>query len=104
MAAQMIVELADGNKIYFGRAPEGGLDEVTIAEDAARIAEAAFRKGLGALGSLVGVLHEAVGKLPHRPEGVELEFRASLSAECNLFVLSGDGEAEFKVTLRWGKE
>jgi len=93
MTAQMIVELKDGNKIHFGRAPAGGLDEVAIGEEAARIAEAAFRKGLGAMGSLVGVLNEAVAKLPNRPDGVELEFRASLSAECDLWVVSGDGEA-----------
>jgi hypothetical protein len=100
----MIVELADGAKIHFGRAPEGGLDEVSIGDEAARVAESAFRKGLGALGSLVGVLEEAVGKMPKRPEAVELEFRASLSGECDLFVVSGEGEAEFTVTLRWGKE
>ena len=104
MAARMIVELADGTNIHFGQVPEGGLHEVTVAESAVRVAEGAFRKGLGALGSLVGVLEEAVSKIPKRPDGVELEFCASLSGECDLFVVSGEGEAEFKVTLRWGKE
>jgi hypothetical protein len=104
MAARMIVELGDGTKIHFGQVPEGGLHEVSIADEAARVAESAFRKGLGALGSLVAVLDEALRKIPKRPEGVELEFRASLSGACDLFVVSGEGEAEFKVTLRWGKE
>jgi hypothetical protein len=32
-----------------------------------------------------------------------MEFRASLSGECDLWIVSGDGEAEFKVKLAWGK-
>jgi hypothetical protein len=39
-----------------------------------------------------------------KPEKVEIELRASLSSECNLWIVFGDGEAEFKVTLTWGKE
>jgi len=38
-----------------------------------------------------------------RPDEIEMEFRASLSTECDLWIVSGDGEAEFKVTLGWGK-
>ena len=41
--------------------------------------------------------------MPRRPEKVEMEFRASISVECDLWTVSGDGEAEFKVTLAWGK-
>jgi hypothetical protein len=39
-----------------------------------------------------------------RPEKVEREFRAPFSGECDLFVVSGETEAEFKVTLTWGRE
>lgn len=31
-----------------------------------------------------------------------MEFRASLSGECDLWVVSGEGEAEFKVKVTWG--
>ena len=41
--------------------------------------------------------------LEHRPDKIEMEFRASLSGECDLWIVSGDGEAEFKVKLAWGK-
>jgi hypothetical protein len=49
------------------------------------------------------MLEQAVGKMPNRPDKVEMEFRASLSGECDLWIVSGDGEAEFKVKLAWGK-
>jgi hypothetical protein len=42
---------------------------------------------------------EHVGRMTHRPDKVEMEFRASLSGECDLWIMSGEGEAEFKVTL-----
>jgi len=32
-----------------------------------------------------------------------MEFRASLTGECDLWIVSGEGEAEFKVKLAWGK-
>ena len=35
---------------------------------------------------------------------LKMEFRASLSGECDLWIVSGNAEAEFKVTLAWGKE
>jgi len=41
--------------------------------------------------------------MAHRPEKVEMEFSASLTGECDLWIVSGEGEAEFKVTLAWGK-
>ncbi|MBY0297813.1 MAG: hypothetical protein K2X71_17555 [Methylobacterium sp.] len=33
-----------------------------------------------------------------------MEFRASLTGECDLWIVSGETEAEFKVTLTWGKK
>ena len=103
MTARMIVEMADGSKIHFGRMPQGGLGEVSIADDAAKVAEAAFAKGLGALAGLVKIVEAAVEGIAKKPDKVEVEFRASISGECNLWVVSGDAEAEFKVTLAWGK-
>jgi hypothetical protein len=32
-----------------------------------------------------------------------MEFGAKLSTDCNLWIVSGEGEAEFKVTLSWEK-
>ena len=47
------------------------------------------------------VLEKTVGGLVHRPSKVEMEFGATLSADCDLWIVSGKGEAEFKVTLSW---
>ena len=101
MSAQMIVELADGAKIHFGREPETGLSEVGIAEDIARAGAEQFKAALGSLASLVAALQASVGQMPHRPDKVEMEFGASLGGDCDLWVVSGEGKADFKVKLAW---
>jgi len=70
----MIVELADGAKIHFGREPRTGLSEVGIAEDIARASADKFKAALGSLASLVAALEASVGQMPHRPDKVEMEF------------------------------
>ena len=60
-----------------------------------------FENALATLGDLVGVLEQTVGALEHRPGKVEMEFGATLSGDCDLWIVSGQGEAEFKVTLSW---
>jgi hypothetical protein len=97
----MIVELADGAKIHFGREPRTGLSEVGIAEDIARASAAKFKAALGSLASLVAALEASVGQMPNRPNKVEMEFGASLSGDCDLWVVSGEGKADFKVKLAW---
>lgn len=68
------------------------------------VAGEAFDGALGALGGLVEALERSVRGMARRPEKVEMEFRASISGDCNLYVIKGDAEAEFKVTLTWGKD
>jgi hypothetical protein len=101
----MIVEFANGNKIIFGRGGGvTGLSEVSLVGDVAKATADGFRSALGTLGDLVAMMQDKIGRMPHRPEKVEMEFRASISGECDLWIVSGDGEAEFKVKLTWGKE
>jgi hypothetical protein len=57
----------------------------------------------GSLASLVGALEDSVGHMAHRPDKVEMEFGASLSGDCDLWVVSGEGKADFKVKLAWNK-
>jgi len=104
VTTRMIVELPSGNKILLGgRGVSAGLSEVSVQADVAKATEDQFRKALGSLAALTSVLEHAIGNMAHRPEKVEMEFRASLTAGCDLWIVSGEGEAEFKVTLAWGK-
>jgi hypothetical protein len=104
MTAKMVIELPEGKQLFFGGSgPRPGLSEVGVVEEIAKkAASGAFQGALGTLATLVSMLEETVGRMPHRPDKVELEFRASLSGECDLWIVSGDGEAEFKVTVAWG--
>jgi hypothetical protein len=97
----MIVTLPSGKKVLFGSPPKGGLHEVSAKDKLVETSSAAFEKGLSSLGELVAVLEKSVGALEKRPSKVEMEFGATLSGECDLWIVSGHGEAEFKVTLSW---
>ena len=99
----MIVELPDGAKIYFGHEPATGLSEVGVAEDIVKVTGEKFKAALSSLAGLVAALEGSVGQMAHRPDKVEMEFGASLSGECDLWVVSGEGKADFKVKLAWGK-
>jgi hypothetical protein len=89
--------------IFGGRGPITGLSEVGIGEEITKAASGAFKGALGTLAALIGMLEESVGRMEHGPDKVEMEFRASVSGECDLWIVSGDVEAEFKVTLAWEK-
>ena len=102
MPAQMVIELRDGDKILFG-GDTTGMHQIGALGDVAKATGAKFEAALGQLGKVVGMLHQAVERLPHKPDKVEVELRASMTSECNLWIVSGDGEAEFKVKLAWGR-
>ncbi len=103
MSARMIVELPDGAKIGFSDEPATGLSEVGIGEEIAKVTADKFKAALGSLAGLVAALEDSVGKLANRPDKIEMEFGASLSGDCDLWVVSGEGKADFKVKLAWGK-
>jgi hypothetical protein len=103
MPAKMVIELPGGNKVLFGgRGAVTGLSEVGRG-GLMQAASGKFEKALTSLGDLVSTLENAIDRLAKRPDKIEMELRASLSSECDLWIVSGDGEAEFKVTLSWGK-
>src|SRR4051794_16122248 len=104
MSARMVIELESGDKILFGgRGVATGLSEVALSGEMSEASAEKFKKALGSIADLVSSLQEKIGQMAHRPEKVEMEFRASLSSECDLWIVSGDAEAEFKVKLAWGK-
>jgi len=103
MSARMVVELPEGQKIYFGGRGGAGLSEVSFADDVAKASAASFEKGLMTLAALFDRLDAAMAKSAKRPDTVELSFKASLTGECDLWIVSGEGAAEFSVTVTWGK-
>ena len=104
MPARMIVELPAGKKLLFGgQGPETGLSEVGIGDDIARVTSDKFQAALGSLSELVATLEKSVGQMARRPDKVEMEFGASLSGDCDLWIVSSEGKAEFKVKIAWGK-
>jgi hypothetical protein len=60
------------------------------------------QEALGSLADITAALEQSIGRIAHRPEKVEMEFSASLTAECDRWIASGEGETEFKVALAWG--
>jgi hypothetical protein len=55
-----------------------------MAEEIAKRTEAAFKSGLGAIGKRVTALEESVAAMHKRPDKIEMEFGAALSADCKL--------------------
>lgn len=102
MPAQIVVELSEGKKLYFGGDQNARLAEVSAKGRLAAMTTENFKSALGSLGELVRILEDSVGNLPKRPDKVEMEFGASLKGDCNLWIVSGEGEADFRVTLSWG--
>ena len=102
MSARMIVELPNGNRVFFGGdGDDTGLLESGVADDLIKASSEKFKAALGSLGEIVKMLEASVGAMAKRPDKVEMEFGAKISGECNLWIVSGEGEADFKVTLTW---
>ena len=103
MPDSIVVQFASGNTVRFGESSGGGLREIGVADQVAKQSADTFNKAMGALGDVVARLESAIGELARKPDGVEIEFSASLKGDCDLWVVSGEAEAEFKVTLKWDK-
>lgn len=104
MTARILVELPGGSEVLFGGdAVEAGLRDVAAGLPPARATADKFKAALESLRALVATLEESVGQMTKRPEKVEMEFGVSLSGDCNLWIVSGEGKAEIKVKLSWGK-
>lgn len=104
MPPLMQVDLPDGRRLLLGGSKgDSGLAEVSARDRVAKATSESFAKGLASLADLAGMLDKAIGALPKRPDTIEMEFRASLTGECDLWIVSGEAEAEFTVKLVWGK-
>lgn len=98
------VKFTSGNIVRFGNEQGGGLSPAGARDAVVDQTAKTFDKALGALGDVVARLEAAIGGLKRRPDGVEVEFSASLKGDCDLWVVAGEAEAEFKVTLKWDRK
>jgi hypothetical protein len=102
MSAQMIVQLPEGKQIVFGGTGAcTGLAEVGVGEEIAKASGEAFKSAFNALGEVVKTLQESVGTMPKRPNKIEMEFGATLTADCKLWIVPGKGDYAIKVKLSW---
>ena len=102
MPQRLQVEFPDGRKLLFGKAAnERGPQEVSVGPAVVKQTAAALERGLSTLGDLGAMLDAAISKMPKAPKKIEVEFRAQISGEADLCILSGDAEAEFTVKLSW---
>lgn len=100
MSARIEVELVNGSTILFGDRdrPDGGSSTIQ------NVTANTFEIALGSLVHVVEMLEHAVASIANRPEKVEMEFGASLSDACNLWIVPSTGDAEFRVKLTWGRD
>ena len=98
MTARIEVELFNGSKILIGGGHAAG-SSLAIPN----VSAYTFKTGLGSLVEIVEILEHAVASMANRPEKVEMEFGASVSSECNLCIVPGTEDAEFRVKLTWGQ-
>jgi hypothetical protein len=99
MPAKIEVELINGSKILIG-----GRDAAGSSSAIPNVTAYTLRTALGSLVEVVEILEHAVASMANRPEKVEMEFGASLSSECSLWIVPGAEDAEFRVKLTWGKD
>jgi hypothetical protein len=111
MPVATVVELPNGGKLIFGQAPAGGgfvdVGAVTdklgqAATDKLRqVALENFKKTLASLGDVIQLVEDSVGRITGSAKSVEVEFGVALKGECDLKLVSGSAEAEFKIKVTW---
>ena len=105
MSAQLVIELTNGNKLFFGgRGVVKGLSEVAVGEQTAMATAGNFHAALANLADLAGML-ELTGGSPAQAARQSRNAIWSFTQRRVRFVDTLRGrEAEFKVTLTWGKQ
>lgn len=94
-------ELPSGAAIYIESEDTGerGARDVSLEETK----EWLLGQVLQPIGEVAQVVFEAVKSKVSQPDQITLEFGAALKGGTRLFLVSGNAEATFKVTLSWKK-
>jgi len=92
---------AEGHSIFVEvSSKRSGVEKIGRAENGVRHVSKLFEQTLSHVGSAGRAVLKAFQELNH-PSGIELEFSLRFSADIEAFVISGEGEAEFKLKLAW---
>ncbi len=104
MASEVVVEFRDGRKLHFetdGGPAAAGLREASATKKLATKTSEEFEGALGTLGDLIDAMEKSINRVAKRPTSVELTFGASLKGNLDLWIVKGESEAQFSVTLTW---
>jgi hypothetical protein len=104
MSARMIFNLSDGNVVLFGGGSDAGRPDIDPSNGLTRASAEEFQRAFGTIGVLVKTLQASIDALPNRPEKIEIEFAATFSRECDLWIVSNGAPSEFRIRLGWEKE
>lgn len=104
MAARIIVDLSEGKIVMFGGSPQPGAPDAGLADGFTRASADEFQAALGTVGELVKTLEASIDAMPKRPDKIEIEFGATLSQECDLWIVAPDASPEFRIKLAWDKD
>jgi hypothetical protein len=104
MADSIVVEFPDGRNVLIGDGDFGGLAEVGVGESVRKVAIASLESAFASLTDFLQIVEKSIGQAAKKPSKVELEFGVSITSDCNLWIVSGEGKAEFKVKVSWDTE
>jgi len=94
-------ELPSGATIYIESEDTGERGARDVSMEKAK--EWLLSEVLQPIGEVAQVVFEAVKSKISQPDQITLEFGATLKGGTHLFLVSGNTEATFKVTLSWKK-
>lgn len=100
MTVEAVVDFAAGRKVYFVSG-SSSLQEVSTASKVSAASKEQFEGALATLGDLISTMEKSLESVAKKPKKVEMEFGASIKGNCDLWIVSGEGNAAFKVTLTW---
>lgn len=104
MAARIIVDMSGGRIVLFGGAPETGRPDASPSDGFTRASADEFSAALFSIGEIAKAFEASIDAMPKRPRNIDIEFGATLSDECDLWIVGEGADPEFRVTLSWGED
>ena len=91
----VVIEIEGAKKGLVPAASSGGV----IAKS-----KKSFEQALDTIGPIAGKLFTHLKEFPKEPEQINIEFGLKMGFETGVVIASGNGEANFKVSLTWKRD